>query len=95
MAFKSGNEWTGNKSGRPRKPEIELFRAALEKVEQEQGTTLLEHAVKRAFTSEAVLVAVLKKILPDLTHDKGVSEAVRTFLIRANDRNAEPTSNGH
>ena len=56
---------SGNPKGRTRKPEIELFREALAKVEKEKDMSLLEHAVRLSFKSEAVLVALLKKILPD------------------------------
>jgi len=56
---------TNNLNGRPRNPEVEQFREALEKAEKKGDYSLLEHAVARAYKSDAVLVAVLKKILPD------------------------------
>ena len=80
MPWKKGQ--SGNPNGAVRKPEIELFRQAIAKVEKEQNKSLLEHAVKKAFESENVLIALMKKILPDLTEDKALREAVRTFLIR-------------
>ena len=61
--FKPGN--CANPNGRPRKPEIEMFRLAIEQVEKEKGTSLLVHAVQRAYVEDTVLVALLKKILPD------------------------------
>lgn len=63
--FGTGENWKGNRKGRPPRPEIELFREALELVQTEKKTTLLEHAVRKAFESENVLIALLKKILPD------------------------------
>ena len=57
--------YTGNPNGRPRVPEIELFRNALAQVEKEKKVSLLFHAVNRAYQDDNVLVALLKKILPD------------------------------
>lgn len=56
-----------NRKGVPRKPEIQKFREALEKVETEKGMDLLEHAIRTAFEDKTVLIAVIKKILPDLS----------------------------
>lgn len=38
---------------------------AIKKVEKNQGTTLLEHFIKRAYENDRVLVALLKKMIPD------------------------------
>ena len=56
---------SGNPNGRPPKPEIQLFRDALEQVEKGKGKSLLVHAVETAYKDNLVLVALLKKILPD------------------------------
>lgn len=64
MVFKPGE--SGNPEGRPKNPAIEELRNALEKVQNGDGSTLLEHFVKRAYESDAVLIAVVKKLLPDL-----------------------------
>ena len=79
----SGNGKSGNPLGGPRKPEIEMFREAIAEVEAEKGTTLLKHAVEQSFKSEAVLIALLKKILPDKIEDDRLKELVRTFLVRS------------
>mgnify|MGYP001588647568 CR=1 FL=1 len=65
MPYKPGSEWKGNANGRPRKPEIELFREALSAVEKKNDKSLLQHAVERAYIEDTVLIALLKKILPD------------------------------
>jgi hypothetical protein len=78
-----GTGKTGNPLGRPRKPEIELFREALEKVEKEKNMTLLEYATRQAFKSENVLIALMKKMLPDKMEDEGLKQLARTFLIRS------------
>ena len=72
---------SGNIHGAPRKPEIELFRQALEKVEKENDKTLLTHAVERAFADNNVLIALLKKMLPDkLETIADLSESLRGDL---------------
>jgi len=68
MPFKPGQ--SGNLNGRPRVPEIELFRKALAEVEATKKTTLLNHAVERAFKDDGVLIALLKKMLPDKLETK-------------------------
>ena len=60
-----GKGVSGNPNGRPRAPEIELFREALAQVEKENKISLLVHAVRRAYLEDTVLIALLKKILPD------------------------------
>lgn len=97
MPFLKGH--VANPYGRPKRPEIEMFREAIAQVEKRKGKSLLVHAVEKAYTDAMVLTALLKKILPDLTHDESLRELVRTFLIRANvqinDRNSNPIANGH
>lgn len=72
---------SGNPVGRPRKPEIELFREALEQVEAQKGRTLLLHAVERAFQDDNVLTALLKKLLPDKL-DLGIKDSASDSLER-------------
>ena len=64
MPFQEGNQH-GNRNGRPKNPEIQLFRDAIAEVEGTKGKKLMVHAVERAFAEDTVLVALLKKILPD------------------------------
>lgn len=63
--FLSGKDWNGNKNGRPRQPEVEELRVAIGEVEKEKKLKLLKHAIERAYVSDPVLIALLKKILPD------------------------------
>lgn len=62
--FKKGN--CANPNGRPKKPRAEKLEAAIEEVEQEQSKKLFKHFVERAFTSDAVLAVLFKKLLPDM-----------------------------
>lgn len=54
-----------NPNGRPRVPEIELFRKAREQVEAEKKIPLFIHALRRAYESDKVLIAIIKRILPE------------------------------
>ncbi len=65
MPFIKGEKWNGNRFGRPPRPEIEILRKGLEKDEKENGSHLIEHAIKLARKDNTVLIAILKKILPD------------------------------
>jgi len=64
MTWKKGQ--SGNPKGRPRKPEIEELRYAIKTVEKEKGSPLLIHLVRRAYRSDPVLIALIRKIVPDL-----------------------------
>lgn len=57
----SGNP-TGKNAGRP--PQIQLEEALI-KAQKEHNKDLLEHLVERAYQSDAVLIALAKKLLPD------------------------------
>ena len=70
MAKRGNPNWkpgvSGNPNGRPSKPEIDDLRAALDKVKEEQNLSLLEHLVRRAYEDNSVLIALARKLLPDL-----------------------------
>lgn len=65
-SFKKGQ--TGNPKGRPRKGETAMddLNRAIKKVEKEKRKDIYEHFLERAFENDAVLLALLKKKLPDL-----------------------------
>lgn len=65
IPFKKGN--SGNPAGRPKAPEIEQLRLAIEQVQKKKGKDLLTHFVEMAYEDTKVLVALGKKIVPDLS----------------------------
>ena len=64
MAWKKGQ--SGNPKGRPRKAINDDLQKALAKVEKSKQKKFMEHVVERAFESDAVLMALLRKLHPDL-----------------------------
>ena len=68
MTFKKGQ--SGNPKGRP--PAGRTTRAALEKaiadVQRNKHRNILNHMVRRAFENDKVLIALIKKFVPDLQH---------------------------
>ena len=64
MTFIPGR--SGNPNGRPKNPAANELRKAIIKVQKGEDCTLLEHFVIRAYKNDSVLIAVVKKLLPDL-----------------------------
>lgn len=67
MKFQKGQ--SGNSNGRPKgsktKFSLEDLKVAIGKIEAEKKIPFLEHVVKRAYESDQVLIAVVKKLIPD------------------------------
>ena len=66
MAFEKGN--IANPAGRPKgvpNKKTELM-AAIKYVQGKKGKKLLVHAIEQAYEDPRVLVAILKKLIPDL-----------------------------
>ena len=66
MAWKKGQ--SGNPKGRPPKGEafMDKLQEAIKNVETKKGKKIMEHMVERAFDNDQVLVALTKKLVPDL-----------------------------
>ena len=75
--FAKGNKigWqkgqSGNPKGRPKIGFREAVERAMEKVEEESGMSLMESIVRRAFKSDPLAIAILRKYLPDLNNVEG------------------------
>lgn len=76
MPFQKGNKFG---HGPPRKPEIAELRKAIEAVQKKKNKKLLVHFVERAYENDRVLIALGKKIIPDLTSVNGVLDAGETL----------------
>jgi hypothetical protein len=76
---------SGNPHGRPESPEKCELRLALDKAKKENKRGLIEHCVQMAYKDSQMAIAIMKKILPDLSGDEGMKEIVRTFLIRSSE----------
>ena len=65
---------SGNPNGRPRKPEVELLRDALEKARKGHKKDFLEHFVERAYENDSVAIALARKLIPDkIASDQNVN----------------------
>lgn len=71
MPFEKGNK---HGKGRPRAPEVDLVRQAIAETEKEKKKSLWKHLIERCFVEDAVLIAVSKKFLPDLTQTEIIGE---------------------
>lgn len=68
--FAKGNKLQSGKRKAQTLSFMKKFEEALKVVEEEQGKTLAQHAIERAYTDDTVLIAILKKFAPDLAHVK-------------------------
>ncbi len=65
MTFRKGDP-NINRNGRPKSPEIEELRNAIkEATKTHEGRSLLQHFVEKAYDDNSVLVACIKKLIPD------------------------------
>lgn len=64
---------TNNPHGRPPAGEafVEQLRAALDVVAKRKGKTLIQHAVEQSYVDNVVMIALLKKLLPDQLEHSG------------------------
>ena len=59
---------SGNPKGQPKNPEMEELRQAIRQARKKHGRSILNHFVERAFFNDAVLIALIKKFVPDKVH---------------------------
>ena len=66
MAFRKGDP-NINRAGRPKNSEIDQLRIALVAEGKKRGKDFWEEVAKKAFTHDKIMLAVMKKLVPDLT----------------------------
>ena len=61
------NGKSNNPNGRPPKGNafVEQLAKAIKVVEKAKGKSLMQHAIERAYVEDTVLIALLRKVLPD------------------------------
>ena len=67
---KRGKFLPGNKIGKIQKKKaynVGELRKAIEDVERGKKHTLLKHFIRKAYTSEQVLIALIRKLVPDIS----------------------------
>jgi len=79
MAFKPGDP-NINRAGRPKNAEIDQLRRALETEGIARGQDFWTTVAKKAFVHDKIMVAVLKKLIPDLTHADMAGEIKYTSM---------------
>ena len=79
----------GAKGGRPpggpnkiHKNDLYKLLGALEVEAQKRGLTVWEHTASIMYQDNTVLIAIMKKLLPDLTSDTSVSELMAELRKR-------------
>lgn len=81
-SFPKGKDWNGNRKGRPRKPEIAALREAIAEVEKEKKMSLYKNIVLRAYKSDPMMIALMKKLLPDKIAGEGFGDTNIYNIIR-------------
>ena len=70
MAFKKGDP-NINRNGRPKNSEIDKLRAALKEEGERRGADFWNQVAKYAFTNDKIMLAIVKKFIPDLNYFEG------------------------
>lgn len=78
--FAPGN--CANPNGRPRNAEPELLRQALIKEGIKRGEDFWQKVAEYAFRDKAVMIAVIKKFVPDQIEGKGFATDIRQYIIQ-------------
>ncbi len=63
--FQVGHRFSKGRPKGSRNKISKSFLEALESVESEKQMSLYEHFIKRAYEDDSILIAVMKKLLPD------------------------------
>jgi hypothetical protein len=85
-----------NRNGRPKNAEIDMLRHELEREGKKRRTSFWHVVAHKAFTNPQIMLAVLKKFVPDLNHqqvDGLVSKETSIIIIKANGEKIESGNN--
>jgi hypothetical protein len=76
-----------NRSGRPKNAEPDLLREALRKEGAKRGIDFWDKVAQFAFTDRNMTIAVLKKFIPDMTHQEieGSLNVTQMPMVRLDD----------
>ena len=75
-----------NRNGRPKNAEPELLREALRREGEKRGEDFWDKVATFAFTDKNVMVAIIKKFVPDITKTEITGEALGTKVIIVKDK---------
>ena len=76
--FAPGN--CANPNGRPKNADVELLRQALYKEGEKRGVTFWDQVAKYAFHDRNVMIALLKKFVPDKIEGTGFENNIMAFF---------------
>ena len=82
MPFGSGENWKGNKSGRPRgSGRVQDIFTAMAQVEKKEKKKFWVYAFERAYKDDAVLATMIRKLLPENINLAGHDGSALTIKI--------------
>lgn len=85
--FGKGN--CANPNGRPRVPEIQILREALQKAKEIHGKDFIEHFVDLAYKDKNVAIALAKKLIPDKLEGEGFASSSITNIFNSDEIDPE------
>ena len=80
-----------NRNGRPKNAEPELLREALRREGEKRGVDFWDKVAQFAFTDRNMTIAVLKKFIPDMTHQEieGALNITQMPVVQIDDKPME------
>lgn len=87
---------SGNPNGRPKSDTRKLLEDAIASEAKKRGKSLYQHLVERAYLDDTVLVALARKLMPDLKSiDANIGQLEPFRLILSNGhRSTKPDDDG-
>lgn len=84
---------SGNLNGRPKGSYAihTQLQKAIEKVGRDKSLDVFEHFVTRAMENDTVLIALLRKLVPDRQHSEGDADRIINIVYAYRDKLADST----